>query len=55
MLLKYVIGAVMEQDHEDCRHPVAFVSRTLNPDEQSYVVLDLELLGIVDALNTWRY
>ena len=51
---KYAIGAVMEQDHEDGRHPVAFISRTLNPHEQNYAAHDLELLGIVDTLRTWR-
>lgn len=51
---KYAIGAVMEQDYDDGRHPVAFISRTLNPHEQNYAAHDLELLGIVDTLRTWR-
>ncbi len=52
---KYAIGAVMEQDHEDGRHPVAFISRTLNQHEQNYAPHDLELLGIVDTLRTWIF
>ena len=43
----------MEQDHEDGMHPVAFISRTLNPHEQNYEAHDLELLGTVDNLRTW--
>ena len=51
---KYAIGAVLEQDFPDGRHPVAFVSRTLNPAEQNYAAHDLELLGIVDTIRSWR-
>ena len=49
---KYAIGAVLEQDFPDDRHPVAFVSRTLNPAEQNYAAHDLELLGIVDTFRS---
>ena len=51
---KYAIGAVMEQEFPDGRHPVAFLSRTLNAAEQNYAAHDLELLGIVDTLRAWR-
>lgn len=51
---KYAIGAVLEQDFPDDRHPVAFVSRTLNPAEQNYAAHDLELLAIVDTIRSWR-
>ena len=51
---KDAIGAVMEQDFPDGRHPVAFLSRTLNPAERNYAAHDLELLGIVDTIRAWR-
>ena len=51
---KYAIGAVLEQDFPDGRHPVAFLSRTLNPAEQNYAAHDSELLAIVDTLRAWR-
>ena len=45
----------MEQDHEDGQHPIALISRTLNQHEQKYAAHDLELLGIVYTLQTWRF
>ena len=51
---KNAIGAVMEQENDDGKHPVAFISRTFNPYEQNYAAHDLELLGAVDTLRTWR-
>ena len=51
---KFAMGAVMEQDFPDGRHPVAFASRTLKPAEQNYAAHDLELLGIVDSIRAWR-
>ena len=44
----------MEQEFEDGTHPVAFVSRTTNPAEQSYAAHDAELLAIVETLRMWR-
>ena len=52
---KFSSGAVMEQYHEDGRHPVAFISRTSNPHEQNYAAHNLEIVGIVGTLKTWRY
>ena len=52
---KYAVGAVMQQDFEDGRHPVCFVSRVLNSDEQNYAAHDLELLEIFDTIRAWRY
>ena len=48
------IGAVMEQDFEDGRHPVCFASKTLNSAQQNYAAHDLELLGIMETLRAWR-
>ena len=44
----------MGQAYEDDRHPVAFISRTLNTHVQNYAGHDLELVSIVDTLRTWR-
>ena len=52
---KDAIGAVMEQEFEDGKHPVCFASRVLNSAEQNYAAHDLELLGIVDTIRAWRY
>ncbi len=52
---KHAIGAFMQQDYEDGRHPVVFITRTLTQHEQNYGAHDLELLGILDTLRTWRY
>ncbi len=48
----YAIGAIMEQDHVDGCHLVAFISRSLNQHGQNYAPHDFELLGIVDTLRT---
>jgi hypothetical protein len=47
------IGAVLEQEEDGHRRPLAFFSRTMNPHEQNYHTLD-ELLAIVKALRHWR-
>ena len=44
----------MEQDHDDSRQPVAFISTSMNPHEQNYAAHDLEFIGIVDTLRTWQ-
>ena len=44
---KDAIGAVMEQEFEDGKHPVCFASRVLNSAEQNYAAHDLELLVLL--------
>ena len=51
---KYAIVAVLEREFDDGRYTVAFISRTLNPHEQTYAAHDLELLGIVDTIRAWQ-
>lgn len=51
---KKATGAVLEQDFPDVRHPVAYMSRTLNGAEKNYSAHDLELLAIVEALRVWK-
>ncbi|MBW0512478.1 hypothetical protein O181_052193 [Austropuccinia psidii MF-1] len=50
----YALGAVLSQVNDSGRHPIAFDSRNLLPDELNYEVHDKELLGIVWALKCWR-
>lgn len=45
----------MEQDHDDRRSPVAFISCGLNPQEKIYARHDLALLLIVDTLRTKQF
>ena len=51
---QYAIGAVLEQEEQNKRKPVAFASRTLNESEQNYAAHERELLAIVDAVKWWR-
>ena len=51
---KHAIGAFMAQGHDNGRHSVAFISSILNQHEQNYRAHDLELLGILSILRTWR-
>lgn len=46
----FAIGAVLSQD----RHPVTFISRTLNSTEQNYATNEKEILAIVWALQKLR-
>ena len=50
----YALGAVLEQDENNIRRPVAFHSRCLNTAEQNYHAQEQELLAIVDSLRAWR-
>lgn len=46
----FAIGAVLSQN----RHPIAFISRTLNTTEQNYATNEKEILAIVWALQKLR-
>ncbi|MBW0474344.1 hypothetical protein O181_014059 [Austropuccinia psidii MF-1] len=50
----YALGSVMSQVNDSGKHPIAFDSCRLLPDELSYEIHDKELLGIVWALKCWR-
>ncbi|MBW0589666.1 hypothetical protein O181_129381 [Austropuccinia psidii MF-1] len=50
----YALGAVLSQVSDSGKHPIAFDSRKLIPEELNYEVHDKELLGIVRALKCWR-
>ena len=48
------LGAVLSQIFEGEEHPISFESRRLKPAEKNYSIRDLELLGLVHAIVTWR-
>lgn len=46
------LGAVLSQKRDDGHiHPVAYVSRSLNPHEKNYCISELETLGLVWAVR----
>ena len=49
-----VIGAVLLQELNEGWHPVAYVSRKLNPAERNYTITEKETLAVVYALKCWR-
>ncbi|MBW0523713.1 hypothetical protein O181_063428 [Austropuccinia psidii MF-1] len=50
----YSLGALLSQVNDSGKHPIAFDSHNLLPDELKYEIHDKELLGIVWALKCWR-
>lgn len=42
----HAIGAVLSQKHNDCEHPCAFISRSLNQHELKYPMWEKELLAV---------
>ncbi|MBW0541962.1 hypothetical protein O181_081677 [Austropuccinia psidii MF-1] len=50
----YALGSVLSQVSDSVKHPIAFNSRKLIPEELNYEIHDKELLGIVWALKCWR-
>ena len=48
------IGAVLEQEVDNVRHPIAYFSRGLNIHEKRYVIRERELLSVVQAIKHWR-
>ena len=52
----FAIGAILSQLGEDGRrHPVAYYSKKLTPEETRYGTPDQELLAIVYSMEHWRY
>jgi hypothetical protein len=43
-----------QQVDDNAWHPVAFLSKTLNPVEQNYEIHDTEMLAIIQGLEEWR-
>ena len=48
------LGAVLEQQHDNLWHPIAFASRSLSPAEQNYCPLERETLSIVFACEKFH-
>jgi len=51
-----IVAAILSQlsPEDGLWHPVAYLSRSMNPAEQNYEIHDKELLAIIVALNEWR-
>ncbi|MBW0580018.1 hypothetical protein O181_119733 [Austropuccinia psidii MF-1] len=50
----HALGAVLSQVYDSGKHPIAFDSHKLLPEELNYESNDKELLGIVWDLKGWR-
>jgi hypothetical protein len=50
-------GAVLSQQSVDDNawHPIAFLSKALNPVERNYEIHDTEMLAIIQGLEEWRH
>jgi len=52
----FAYGAALAQKQEDGKyHPVAFMSKSMQPAERNYDIFDKEALGVVKPLQHWRY
>jgi hypothetical protein len=50
----FALGAVLLQEIDDQRHPIAFISKSLTETERNYTTYDKELYAIVFAFKEWR-
>ena len=48
------LGAVLSQERDGCVHPIAYASRSLDPNEKSYGITELETLALVWAVKYFR-
>jgi hypothetical protein len=50
-------GMVLSQQqvNNNAWHPIAFLSKVLNPVEQNYEIHDTEMLAIIRGLEEWRH
>jgi hypothetical protein len=51
------MGAVLSQRNvnDNAWHPIAFLSKALNPVEWNYEIHDTEMLAIIRGLEEWRH
>ena len=53
---KWATGAVLQQRYTDGDlKPCGYISHSFTPTERNYDIHDRELLGIIQALETWRH
>jgi len=52
---KFAVGATLNQDYSNSRHPIRFFSKALNPAECNYNIYDCELLVIIYMLKQFCY
>lgn len=50
----FAIGAVLEQEEDGVRKPVAYYSKTLNRSQRNWPAYDKELFAIIQATKQWR-
>ena len=48
------LGAVLSQKHDGNVHPIAYASRSLDPQEKNYGITELETLALVWAVKYFR-
>ncbi len=51
----FAMAAILYQEFEGRRHPVAFWSRKMSPAEENYGTPDQELLAMVKCMEHWRH
>jgi hypothetical protein len=51
----FAVGATLQQDFKDGRHPVAYYSESLLPAERNYDIYDRELLSIIYAIKAFIF
>ena len=47
----YAVGAVLNEEHSDGWHPVAYLSNTMISSPRNYPIQVKEQLSLIDALN----
>jgi len=52
---KFAVGAILNQDYSNGRHPIRFFSKVLNPAECNYDIYNCELLAIIYMLKQFHY
>jgi hypothetical protein len=50
----YAIGAVLEQEDQIGRRPVAYYSKTMNSAQRNWPAYDKELFAIMEATRVWK-
>lgn len=51
----YAVGAVLEQEEDGVRRPVAYHSRTLSKAQLNWPAYDKEMYAIIEAIRVWEH